>query len=119
MLWSCEIDDLRALRFPQSRRVINTAAWKRVQMPHDFLASLPEGSSFTTIKASDPDSPNAYCPKDMDILYGKLKTSAGQIYVCIVNPGGLKAPLFTLHGGPGMASFYLDPMVCISESREA
>jgi len=82
-------------------------------MPHDFLASLPEGSSFTSIKASDPDSPNIFGPKNGDILHGKLRTSAGQIYVCIVNPGGSKAPLLVLHGGPGMASFYCEPMARI------
>lgn len=77
-------------------------------MPHDFRAAVPH---FASTKVSAPDSPNIYGPKDADILHGHLETPAGKIYTVIVCPEGEKTPLLVLHGGPGMASYYCEPMV--------
>ncbi|KAI9023402.1 proline-specific peptidase [Hyaloraphidium curvatum] len=74
-------------------------------------------ASFTTVKAG-PSGLNTYISPKIDILHGHLATPQGhRIYVQVVNPSGRKAPVLILHGGPGMASYYCEPMARLCEDN--
>ena len=87
-------------------------------MSHRFATAVPAGSDFKTVSASSPDSANEYAPEGTEVWFGRLPTAAGRLYVEVVNPGGPKAPVLVLHGGPGMAHNYCAPMVSWTIGKE-
>lgn len=67
--------------------------------------------------SSVPHSPNTFAPPNTAIEHGHLTLPWGQIYVQIVNPDAKGTPLLVLHGGPGMASYYCEPLAALATDR--